>query len=486
MSSKILINAVDPEECRIAKVTDDKLEEFYIESASKEIIQGNIYKAIITRVVPSLQAVFVDYGADRHGFLQKHEIHSDYFQDSDGGDHSITNLVKRGQELLIQVTKDPSMQKGAMLTTYISLPGRYIVLMPGSINKGISRKIESEEERKRIKDLVNTLKLPEGFGMIVRTVGTGGTKTVLNKDMRYLLRLWKNIKKKGMKQKAPALLYKERNLAFRSIRDHFTPDVTSILIDNETAFNEIKDFVKMISTKHAKIVKLHKDPEPIFTKYHIEEQIASIFESRVNLRSGGTIVIAQTEALVAIDVNSGKATQKKSIEQTALQTNVEAAEEVARQLRLRDMGGLIVIDFIDMMGPKNKAEVERTIKRHFKNDKARTNVGRISRFGLMEMSRQRIRPSIEFTSYEPCQHCHGRGLIPSVETLALRILRKLQFDTLTDKHSYVKAILPTEVADYLLNKKRKELLDLETRRNCGIIIEGRKEMLPNESKVTFE
>lgn len=486
MSSKILINAVDPEECRIAKVTDDKLEEFYIESASKEIIQGNIYKAIITRVVPSLQAVFVDYGADRHGFLQKHEIHSDYFQDSDGGDHSITNLVKRGQELLIQVTKDPSMQKGAMLTTYISLPGRYIVLMPGSINKGISRKIESEEERKRIKDLVNTLKLPEGFGMIVRTVGTGGTKTVLNKDMRYLLRLWKNIKKKGMKQKAPALLYKERNLAFRSIRDHFTPDVTSILIDNETAFNEIKDFVKMISTKHAKIVKLHKGPEPIFTKYHIEEQIASIFESRVHLRSGGTIVISQTEALVAIDVNSGKATQKKSIEQTALQTNVEAAEEVARQLRLRDMGGLIVIDFIDMMGPKNKAEVERTIKRHLKNDKARTNVGRISRFGLMEMSRQRIRPSIEFTSYEPCQHCHGRGLIPSVETLALRILRKLQFDTLKDKHSYVKAILPTEVADYLLNKKRKELLDLETRRNCGIIIEGRKEMPPTESKVTFE
>lgn len=486
MSSKILINAVDPEECRIAKVTDEKLEEFYIESASKEIIQGNIYKAIITRVVPSLQAVFVDYGADRHGFLQKHEIHSDYFQDSDGGDHSITNLVKRGQELLIQVTKDPSMQKGAMLTTYISLPGRYIVLMPGSINKGISRKIESEEERKRIKDLVNTLKLPEGFGMIVRTVGTGGTKTILNKDMRYLLRLWKNIKKKGMKQKAPALLYKERNLAFRSIRDHFTPDVTSILIDNETAFNEIKDFVKMISTKHAKIVKLHKGPEPIFTKYHIEEQIASIFESRVNLRSGGTIVIAQTEALVAIDVNSGKATQKKSIEQTALQTNVEAAEEVARQLRLRDMGGLIVIDFIDMMGPKNKAEVERTIKRHLKNDKARTNVGRISRFGLMEMSRQRIRPSIEFTSYEPCQHCHGRGLIPSVETLALRILRKLQFDTLKDKHSYVKAILPTEVADYLLNKKRKELLDLENRRNCGIIIEGKKEMPPTESKVTFE
>jgi ribonuclease E len=486
MSSKILINAFDPEECRIAKVTDDKLEDFYIESASKEILQGNIYKGVITRVVPSLQAVFVDYGAERHGFLQKHEIHSDYFQDSDAGNHSITSLIKRGQELLIQVTKDPSMQKGAMVTTYISLPGRNIVLMPGSTNKGISRKIEGEEERKRIKNLMNTLKLPEGFGMIVRTVGTAGTKTVLNKDMRYLLRLWKNIKKKGMKQKAPALLYKERNLAFRSIRDHFTPDVTSILIDNEAAFHEIKDFVKMISAKQARIVKLYMDPEPIFTKYHIEEQIESIFESRVHLKSGGTIVIAQTEALVAIDVNSGKATQKKSIEQTALQTNLEAAEEIARQLRLRDMGGLIVIDFIDMMGPKHKSEVEKTIKRNLKNDKARTNVGRISRFGLMEMSRQRIRPSIEFTSYEPCQHCHGRGLIPSVETLALRFLRKLQFDTLKDNHSCVRAILPTEVADYLLNKKRKELLELETRRNCGIIIEGKKDMSPDESKVIFE
>lgn len=486
MNSIILINAFDPEECRIAKVTDQKLEEFYIESASKESIQGNIYKGVITRVMPSLQAVFVDYGAERHGFLQKHEIHSDYFQDSEGGDHSITNLVKRGQELLVQVTKDPSMQKGAMLTTYISLPGRYIVLMPGSVTKGISRKIEDEAERKRIKELMQKLKLPEGFGMIVRTVGSAGTKIVLNKDLRYLLRLWKNIKKKGMKQKPPALLYKERNLAFRSIRDHFTPDVTSILIDNEEAFTEIKDFVKMISAKHARIVKLYKGPEPIFTKHNVEDQIASIFKRRVHLKSGGTIVISQTEALVAIDVNSGKATRKKSIEQTALQTNLEAAEEIARQLRLRDMGGLIVIDFIDMMGPKHKLEVERTLKRNLKKDKARTNVGRISRFGLVEMSRQRIRPSIEFTSYETCQFCHGRGLTPSVETLALRFLRKLQLDTLKGKRACARATLPTTVAHYLLNRKRKELSQLETRRNCSIIIEGKSDMPPDESRVTFE
>lgn len=486
MNSIILINAFDPEECRIAKVTDKKLEEFYIESASKESIQGNIYKGVITRVMPSLQAVFVDFGAERHGFLQKHEIHSDYFQDSAGGDHSITNLVKRGQELLIQITKDPSLQKGAMLTTYISLPGRYIVLMPGSVTKGISRKIESEAERKRIKELIHNLTLPEGFGMIVRTVGSDGTKTVLNKDLRYLLRLWKNIKKKGMEQKPPALLYKERNLAFRSIRDHFTPDVSSILIDNEEAFNEIKDFVKMISAKHARIVKLYTEQEPIFTKHNVEDQIASIFESRVHLKSGGTIVISQTEALVAIDVNSGKATQKKSIEKTALQTNLEAAEEVARQLRLRDMGGLIVIDFIDMMSTKNKLEVEKTLKRNLKNDKARTNVGRISRFGLVEMSRQRIRPSIEFTSYETCGHCHGKGLTPSVETLALRFLRKLQLDTLKDKHACTKATLPTAVADYLLNRKRRELSALEARRNCSIIIEGKSDMPPDESRVMFE
>ncbi len=347
-------------------------------------------------------------------------------------------------------------------------------------------KIAEEEKRKSLKEIMGGLKMPEGFGLIMRTAGEDCTKTLAAKDLRYLLKLWKIINAKGTKADAPALLYKERNLAVRSIRDYFTPDVTEILIDDENVFNEVKSFMHIISPKHEKIVKLHKGAKPLFSKFQLEDQIASIFESRVNLKSGGSIVIQQTEALVSIDVNSGKATQKKSIEQTALQTNVEAAEEVARQLRLRDMGGLIVIDFIDMMGPKNKAEVERTIKRHLKNDKARTNVGRISRFGLMEMSRQRIRPSIEFTSYEPCQHCHGRGLIPSVETLALRILRKLQFDTLTDKHSYVKAILPTEVADYLLNKKRKELLDLETRRNCGIIIEGRKEMLPNESKVTFE
>lgn len=485
MSSKILINAVDPEECRIAKVKDNKLEEFQIESAAKEIIHGNVYKAIISRIEPSLQAVFVDYGAERHGFLQQHEIHSDYFLDSPTGKQSksISNIVKRGQELLVQVSKDPFMKKGAMLTTYISLPGRYVVLMPGSHSRGISRKIEDEDERKRLKDIVGTLKIPEGYGLIVRTVGVNCTKTHLAKDLSYLLRLWENVKNNVTQQKAPALLYKEQNLALRSIRDYFTTDVSEILIDDDAVYNEVKYFVKIISPKHTKIVKLFKGSKPIFTKHQLESQIESIYESKVTLKSGGYIVIEQTEALVSIDVNSGKATQKKSIELTALQTNIEAAEEVARQLRLRDLGGLIVIDFIDMRDSKHRSETERTLKAFVKSDKAKTNIGRISKFGLMEMSRQRIRPSIEYGSFESCRHCQGKGLVPSTETLVLSFFRQLRLETLKADISSVKGVVPSEVAEYLLNKKRREILDLEERRNLSITIEGDSTMDPGKNKI---
>ena len=486
MGSKILINALNPEECRIAKVKDCKLEEFHTESAAKKITRGNIYKGTITRIEPGLQSVFVDYGEERHGFLQKNEIHSDYFQDNHAGDHSIKSIVHRGQELLVQVTKDPVMKKGAMLTTYISLPGRYVVLMPGSKSRGISRKIEDEEERSRLKDIVSKMKVPDGFGVIVRTAGINGTKTLLSKDLRYLLRLWKNINKQGIKAKPPELLYKERNLVLRSIRDYFASDVDEILIDKECVYHEVKEFIQIISPKQLRIVKLYKGERPIFTKYQLEEQLASIFENRVALKSGGSVVIDQTEALVAIDVNSGKAIHKKSIEQTAFQTNVEAAEEIARQLRLRDLGGLIVIDFIDMKDAKHKLEVERTIKTHLKRDKARTKVGRISKFGLMEMSRQRIRPSIEFGSYISCSHCGGKGLVPSTETLGLGFLRKLQLETSKHEISTVTGIVPTEVADYLLNKKRKDILDLEIRHDIRIKIVGDLTMLPRESKISSE
>lgn len=486
MNSKILINAVDAEECRIAKVKNSKLEEFHIEMASKEITRGNIYKGVITRVEPSLQAVFVDYGAERHGFLQKHEIHSDYYLDSSSGDRSLKKIVRRGQELIVQVTKDPVMKKGAMLTTFISLPGRHTVLMPGSTNLGVSRKIEDEGERKRLKEIMSGVKLPEGFGVIVRTAGKKCTKTLLLRDLQYLQRVWKTIKKKGINEKAPILLHKERNLALRSIRDYFTPDIKEILIDDETVLKEVKYFINIISPKHNKIVKQFTGDKPIFSKYQLEEQIASIFESRVKLRSGGSIVLDTTEALVAIDVNSGKATSNESIEQTAFQTNLEATEEIARQLRLRDLGGLIVIDFIDMHETKHKTEIERALKSFLKEDKARTKVGKISRFGLLEMSRQRIRPSIETAGFITCKECGGKGLIPSTETLVLSFLRKLRMETLKPGSSCVKGLVPANVATYLLNKKRTELLDLEVRREIQITIEEDPSLVPGQSRIVFE
>jgi ribonuclease E len=485
MSIKILINAIDPEECRVATVKANKLEEFYIESAAREITQGNIYKGVISRIEPSLQAVFVDYGAERHGFLQRPEIHSDYFQDSESGDHSIDKIVKRGQEIMVQVTKEPFMKKGAMLTTYISLAGRHLVLMPGSDKLGISRKIEDEEERNRLKDLMEKLKPPEGFGLIVRTVGIDSTKTLLSRDLRYLLRLWKTIKQSVMKEPAPALLYRERDLVLRSIRDYFTPEVNEILIDNPSVYQEVRKFIKIISRKHHKIVRLYKGAKPIFTKFEIENQIASIFESRVILKSGGSIVIEQTEAMVSIDVNSGKSTHERSIEKTAFLTDLEAAEEIARQLRLRDLGGLIVIDFIDMQEPKHRSEVERRLRSCTGDDKAKTKVGKISRFGLLEMSRQRIRPSIEFGSYHPCRHCQGKGLVASTETLAVGFLRKLSLETLKPGITSVKGVVPVDVADYLLNKKRKEIAELEERRTLSVEIEGAQSMAPGDSKITF-
>lgn len=483
MTSKILINASDPEECRIAKVTQNRLAEFQIASASRESIHDNIYKGIATRIEPALQAAFIDFGGERQGFLQKNEIHSDYYQETPSGDHSIKNILKHGQELLVQVVKDPIMHKGAMLTTYLSLAGRYVVLMPGNQNRGISRKIEDEEERQRLKDIIISINIPEGFGIIVRTAGKGCTKTQLSKDFQYLLKLWRNINKKGVEVDAPSLLYKERNIAVRSIRDYLTPDVNEILIDNEAIYSEIKNFIHIISPKQLKIVKHYRAEKPIFTKFQLEEQIASIYERRVKLKSGGSIVIEQTEALVAIDVNSGRGTYKNNIEETALMTNIEATEEIARQLQLRDLGGLIVLDFIDMRDPKNRIAVEKSLKLHLRGDKAKVSVGKISKFGLMEMSRQRILPSIDFGSHGACPYCRGKGLIPSTETLSLRFLRKLKMRSLKHNTKKLNCKLPVAVADYILNKKRKEILDLETRHELSICISGDSHMIPGESEI---
>ena len=480
MTTKILINALDPEECRIAKIIGSKLEEYHFDSAARASAMGNIYKGIVARVEPSLQAAFVDYGAERHGFLQRQEIHSDYFQDNQTGDKSLQNIIRRGQELLVQVTKDPYMKKGAMLTTFISLPGRHLVLMPGSKTYGISRKIEEEDERTRLKDILSKLKIPEGFGIIVRTAGKSCTKTLMAKDLRYLLALWRRINEKGIEAKAPASLYQEKSFVVRSIRDYFTPQVSEILIDDESVFQEVKEFINVISRKHAKIVKRYTGDKPIFTKHQLEDQIATIYDSRVALKSGGSIVIEQTEAMVTIDVNSGKATQKKSIEETAFRTNMEAGEEIARQLRLRDMGGLIVIDFIDMKDAKHKIQVERCLKTHLKKDKARTKVGRISKFGLLELSRQRIRPALTAGSQEICDHCKGKGMVPATETLGVAFLRKLHLETVKSGVACVTARVPLKVAHYLCNKKRKEIHDLEVRKEVAVTINGDPALKPGD------
>lgn len=490
-SYNILINAVDPEECRIALVRSGFLEDFTIETAAAGITRGNIYKGSITRVEPSLQAAFIDYGEERNGFLQKHEIHSDYYSDKPAaaskGRHVIKDLIEPGQELLVQVTKEPAGKKGALLTTFISLAGRYTILMPGGKTSGVSRKIEDEKERDRLKKIIDSLKIPEGFATIVRTAGQLQKKAEISKDVNYLLRLWKNIQKRAISKPAPSLLYKERHLAIRAIRDHFTSDVTEIRVDDKDVYRDVKDFIRIISPRHTKIVKPHKDQEPIFTMHQIEDQISSIFAPIVPLKSGAYIVINPTEALVAIDVNSGRATKKGSMEETAYSINLEAAAEIARQLRLRDLGGLIVIDFIDMRETKHMRAVEKAFKEHTRLDKARITTGRISReFGLLELTRQRIAASIEYGSFIHCPHCRGRGMVPSAEKLAVEFLRRLRSETLKENIANVSGIVPGNVANYLQNKKRKEILDLETRRNLTITIQGDPLMQPGESKIVCE
>ncbi len=483
MTRKILINALDTDETRIAALKENKLEQFHIETTAKQVTQGNIYKGIVTRVEPSLQAVFVDYGAPKNGFLQKNEIHKDYYQAVESKEKALFNLIKKGQEMIVQVSKDPISTKGAMLTTFISLPGRLSVLMPGNSTKGVSRKIDDDDERKRLSGIMKNMKVPEGFGMIVRTAGRNSTKTLLTADLRYLMRAWKIIDKKAMDNTAPCVLYKEQTLAVRSLRDYFTTDVTEILIDSPEVFREVKDFIGVIAPKQKRIVKRYKSEKPIFTKYQLEDQIASIYRKQSALKSGGALVIEQTEALVSIDVNSGKSTKKKNIEETAFHTNLEACEEVARQLRLRDMGGLIVVDFIDMKERRHKAEITKTLKKHLKSDKAKTKVGGISKFGLLEMTRQRIRYSITFGSHEPCKHCNGSGQVPSVETQGLAFLRQLNLKTLKPDILQVNGFLPNFVATYLLNKKRGELTEIEQKRGVIITLEGDAKMTSGQSQI---
>jgi ribonuclease E len=536
MSKKMLIDAGHREETRVVVVDGSKVEDFDFEAEARRPIRGNIYLAKVTRVEPSLQAAFVEYGGNRHGFLAFNEIHPDYYQipyedrlalaeeeasvvradeddepvaapeadeagagqadpDSDAGDaedapetigddsdddvddaqaarrrrqmfrkYKIQEVIKRRQILLVQVAKEERGNKGAALTTYLSLAGRYCVLMPNTPRGGgISRKISNASDRKRLKTVVNELELPKGVGLIIRTAGASRTKTEIKRDADYLLRLWENIRSLTLQSVAPALIYEEGNLVKRAIRDLYDKDIDSVQVEGEEAYKEAKAFMKMLMPSHAKKVQHYKETVPLFLKHQVEAQLEAIYSPIAPLKSGGYIVINPTEALVSIDVNSGRATRERNIEATALKTNLEAAAEAARQMRLRDLAGLIVIDFIDMDENKNNRAVEKKMKDVLKRDRARLQVGRISQFGLMEISRQRRRTSLLEGSTKPCPTCRGSGHLRSTESSALVALRGLEREGTRGKSKRVRISVPTDVAIYILNDKRDHLLAVETR-----------------------
>ncbi len=481
MSYKMLINAVEPEEYRVAILKNEELDEFYIETSMKEEIKGNIYKGIVVRVEPSLQASFINYGTDKNGFLTLGEIHPEYYEsqgvmkDSKAA-VSIGNALTKGKELLVQVTKEMGGRKGAYLSTYISLAGRYLVLTPGRPNGGVSQKIEEDEERQRLKSIMNHLKFPDGVGYIVRTAALGQKKKVLARDLNNLLRMWQDIKQKAETLPAPSFIFQEQDLGLRTLRDHFSADVDEVLVDDLETWSEIKDFMKVISPRHIRRVKLYKEKRPIFSEYGIEKQIEQIYNNRVPLKSGGSIVIDSTEALFAIDVNSGRSIKAKGLETTAFKTNIEASKEIIRQLRLRDIGGLVVIDFIDMKEQKHRRELIRTVREETKKDRAKISLSYTSKFGLMELSRQRLRPSVESKTYQICEYCQGRGIVRSVEATALSFLRKIWQASSKGDVDKVIGALPSKVANYLLNRKRKELSEIEKRYEISIEIQGDPEL----------
>ena len=555
MANKMLIDSSHPEETRVVVVRGQKVEEFDFESASRKQLRGNIYLAKVTRVEPSLQAAFVEYGGNRHGFLAFSEIHPDYYQipvadrqaiieedaraneeseqeeehktrskrsrarkaepdetvssesdavdadsddsdsddDSDhkevveqlGGDaleeiperprhsrrqYKIQEVIKRRQILLVQVVKEERGNKGAALTTYLSLAGRYSVLMPNTgRGGGISRKITNAQDRKRLKEIAHDLDVPEGMGIILRTAGASRTRAEIKRDYEYLMRMWESVRELTMTSSAPALVYEEGSLIKRSIRDLYNKDIDEVLVSGDEGYREAKDFMRMLMPSHAKVVKPYKDPLPLFARYGIEAQLGAMFSNHVTLKSGGYLVINPTEALVSIDVNSGRATREHNIEDTALKTNLEAAEEIARQLRLRDLAGLVVIDFIDMEEKRNNRAVEKRLNECLKNDRARIQVGRISLFGLLEMSRQRIRTGVLESSSIPCPHCAGTGFIRATPSVALHILRSVEETLIKSSSHNIIVRARSEVAFYVLNHKRTHLHELEVR--FGVEIE---------------
>lgn len=533
----MLIDATHSEQTRVAIIENNILEDFELETITKKEIKGNIYLAKVIRVEPSLQSAFVEYGGAKHGFLPFSEIHPDYFQipiedkkallisqdiddeDKDEEKHSdshttnsvetfaedededaehqadekrkqllrqykIQEVIKSGQILLIQVEKEERGNKGAAITTYISLAGRYCVLMPNSnkrIKYGVSRKIPYGEDRKNLKAILKDLPIPEGMTVIARTAGCNKTYKELFADYNYMINLWNEIRKKTFASTAPALIHEESDLLRRAIRDMYKADVDEILIEGDEGYKKAVDFAKQISFDDIKKIKKYNDPAPLFIEYRVEAQLEAVQNPIVKLPSGGYLVINPTEALTAIDVNSGRATKERNIEETALKTNLEAAQEVGRQLRLRDMGGLVVVDFIDMLEPKHNQAVEQKMREALKKDRAKVQMAKLSQFGLMEISRQRLRPSFLEVSHKVCPHCLGTGLVPSVQTASINLIRHIEEELLKKVSKRIYISIPSDVALYTLNQKRNDILELEERYGTSIIINGDDTILNEKS-----
>ena len=468
---RMLFNATHAEELRVAIVDGQKLIDLDIEIAGQEQRKSNIYKGVITRIEPSLEACFVDYGVDRHGFLPFKEISRTYFREGvNVRDATIKEALREGQELLVQVEKDERGNKGAALTTFISLAGRYLVVMPNNPRGGgVSRRVEGDD-RQELKEVMDQLQYPEGMSLIARTAGIGREANELQWDLNYLLKLWDAIKSAADSLKGANLIYLESSLVIRAIRDYFSPDIGEILIDTDDIYEQAKTFMSLVMPDTESRVKRYRDDVPLFSRFQIEHQIESAYSRTVQLPSGGAIVIDHTEALVAIDVNSARSTRGTDIEETAFRTNMEAAEEAARQLRLRDMGGLIVIDFIDMESARNQRDVEQRLKDAMKPDRARVQMGKISRFGLMELSRQRLRPALAEASHTVCPRCNGTGHIRDTESSALHILRMIQEEAMKDNTATVRAQVPVDVATFLLNEKRLEINRIEARQRVNVLL----------------
>ncbi|MDR2111572.1 MAG: Rne/Rng family ribonuclease, partial [Candidatus Accumulibacter sp.] len=469
---RMLFNATQAEELRVAIVDGQKLIDLDIESVAKEQKKSNIYKAVITRIEPSLEAAFVDYGAERHGFLPFKEISRSYFQPDVETSRATTikEALREGQELIVQVDKDERGNKGAALTTFISLAGRYLVLMPNNPRGGgVSRRVEGDD-RAELREVMDQLQVPQGMSLIARTAAISRSAEELQWDLDYLLQLWKAIDGAGSQQKGAFLIYQEGSLVIRAIRDYFQPDIGEILIDTDDICEQARQFMSRVMPNMVGRIKRYHDDVPLFSRFQIEHQIESAYSRQVDLPSGGAIVIDHTEALVSVDVNSGRATRGADIEETAFKTNLEAAEEIARQLRLRDLGGLIIIDFIDMESQRNQREVENRLRDGLKLDRARVQTGKISRFGLLELSRQRLRPALAETSYIPCPRCSGTGHIRSAESAALHILRILEEEAMKDNTAAVHTQVPVDVATFLLNEKRADVQAVEMRHKVTILL----------------